>query len=230
MRSMLRKAAIAGGAALLSVAAAAIAADIPTGVISDVAHAHVDNVDATLGANVYAGDALETFENGSLRLRVGAGQLFMLASSQASVTQDHALIDMLIKTGTVGLSATNSDPLEIDTPVGTLRPANEKHAFGQVTILSQKQISVTSYQGTLALTHNGEVHLIEAGKSYRVSLPASAAPAAAAAPSPQTPSGAGTGGGSGQLVFDSLVVGGAAVTGYVLWTIFCESQSTPNNP
>jgi hypothetical protein len=228
MRSMLRKVAIAGGAALLGVAAAAIAADIPTGVISDVAHARVDNVDATLGANVYAGDALETLENGTLRLRVGAGQLFMLASSQASVTQDHALIDMLIKNGTVGLSATNGDPLEIDTPVGTLRPANEKHAFGQVTILSQKQIAVTSYQGTLALTHNGEVHLIEAGKSYRVSLPASAAPAAAAAPNPQTPSGAGTGGGSGQLVFDSLVVGGAAVAGYVLWTIFCESQSNPN--
>jgi hypothetical protein len=229
MTSMLRKAVIAGGAALLSVAAAAIAADIPTGVISDAAHARVDNVDATLGANIYAGDALQTFENGTLRMRVGSGQLFMLASSQASMTQDHALIDMMIRSGTVGLSATNADPLEIDTPVGTVRPADAKHAFGQVTILSQHQIAVTSYSGTLALTRNKEVHLIEAGKSYRVSLPASAAPAAAAAPpSPQSPSGAGSGGGgNGQLVFDSVVVGSAAVAGYVLWTIFCESPSTP---
>jgi hypothetical protein len=220
---MLRKAAIAGGAALLTVAAA-IAADIPTGVISDVAHAHVDGVDAALGANVYAGDALTTYENGTLRLRVGAGQLFMLASSDASVTQDHARVDMIIKRGTAGLSATTSDPLEIDTPVGTLRPANESRAFGQVTIGSPRQVIITSYQGTLLLTHGTESRTIEAGKSYRVSLAAAVPAAAAAAPAGQ----GGTGNGakaSGQLVFDLLVVGGSAAAGYALWTIFCESPS-----
>jgi hypothetical protein len=227
MRSMLRKAAIAGSAALLSVAAA-IAADIPTSVISDALHAHVDGVDAALGANVYAGDALSTNDNGTLRLRVGAGQLFMLASSDASMTQDHARVDMLIRTGTAGFSATNADPLEIDTPVGTLRPAGSARSFGQVTINSPRQVIITSYEGSLLLTRNGEERTIEAGKSYRVSV-AAPAPSAAPSPSPQTPSGAGTSGSGGQLLFDGLVVGGSAVAGYVLWTIFCESQSNPNN-
>lgn len=222
MASILRKAAIAGGAALLSVAAA-IAADIPTGVISDVTHARVDGVDAALGANVYAGDALTTYENGTLRLRVGAGQLFMLASSDASMTQDHARVDMIIKTGTAGLSGTTSDPLEIDTPVGTLRPANESRAFGQVTIGSPRQVIITSYQGTLLLTHGAESRTIEAGKSYRVSL--AAATPAAAAPAAQGGTGNGTKGGSSQLVFDLLVVGGSAAAGFALWTVFCESPS-----
>ncbi len=130
---LLRRAAVISGIALLSVAAA-IAADIPTGVVSDAVLAHVDGADAALGANVYAGDALNTDAGGTLRMRVGSGQLFLLASSDASITQDHGRIDMLMKRGTAGFSGTVDDPLEIDTPVGTLRPANDKHAFGQVTI------------------------------------------------------------------------------------------------
>lgn len=225
MVSVLRRVGIAGGVALLGVAVT-IGADIPTGVVSDAVHAHVDGADATLGANVYAGDALETYPGGSLRLRVGAGQLFLLASSDASITQDHARIDMLMKNGTAGLSAKIDDPLEIDTPVGTLRPADEKHAFGQVSVVGSRQVIVTSYEGTLSLTHNGEQRLIEAGKSYRMSLapgPA-AAPAAAA---PQGGQGAGSGGNNSHLVVDTVVIGGAALAGFLVWHVMTESPSAP---
>lgn len=225
MTSMLRKAAIAGSVALLSVVAA-IAAEIPTGVISDAQHANVDGAAAALGANIYAGDALATFENGTLRMRVGSGQLFMLASTDASMTQDHGRMDLLMKHGTAGFSATIDDPLEIETPVGTLRPADTSRAFGQVAIGGPNQIIITSYEGKLLLTHNGEARTIEAGKSYRVSL--APAPGAAAAASPQAPSGSGTGNSNGQLVFDALVVAGAAAAGYAIWTILCESSSNPS--
>jgi hypothetical protein len=224
MASALRKIGIAGSLALLG-AALTIAADIPTGVISDAVQAHVDGADATLGANVYAGDALSTYPGGTLRLRVGAGQLFLLASSDANITQDHARIDMLVKNGTAGLSATIDDPLEIDTPVGTVRPADDKHAFGQVSILGSRQVIITSYEGTLSLTHNGEERMIEAGKSYRVSL--APGPAAAPAPAPQGGQGAGAGGGNGHLVVDAVAIGGAALAGYVVWHVMCESPSAP---
>lgn len=224
MASVLRKIGIAGGVALLGVAVT-IAADIPTGVVSDAVHAHVDGADATLGANVYAGDALETYPGGSLRLRVGAGQLFLLASSDANITQDHARIDMLMNNGTAGLSAKIDDPLEIDTPVGTLRPADEKHAFGQVSVVGSRQVIVTSYEGTLSLTHNGEQRLIEAGKSYRVSL--AAGPAAAPAAAPQGGQGAGSGRNNSHLVVDTVVIGGAALAGFLVWHVMTESPSAP---
>jgi hypothetical protein len=225
MASLFGKIGVAGGVALLGVAIA-IAADIPTGVISDAVQAQVDGANATLGANVYAGDALSTSPGGTLRLRVGAGQLFMLASSDASMTQDHGRMDMLMKNGTAGLSATIDDPLEIDTPVGTVRPADDKHAFGQVSVLGARQVIVTSYEGTLSLTHNGEERTIEAGKSYRVTL--AAGPAAAAAP--QSGQGAGAGGNNnnnGHLVVDAVVVGAAALAGYLAWAVLCESPSAP---
>jgi len=225
MASVLRKICFAGGVALVGVAIT-IAADIPTGVISDAVRAHVDGTDATLGANVYAGDALSTNSGGSLRLRIGAGQLFLLASSDASITQDHARVDMLMKNGTAGLSATIDDPLEIDTPVGTLRPADTKHAFGQVSVVGSRQVIVTSYEGTLSLTHNGEERTIEAGKSYRVTL--SGGPAApAGAPAPQGGEGTGVGSNTRRLILDAIAVGGAGAGGYLIWRAVTESPSAP---
>ncbi|HKV48050.1 MAG TPA: hypothetical protein VJN69_08165 [Candidatus Acidoferrales bacterium] len=220
----LRKAAVAAGTALLGVAVL-IAADVPTGVVSDAVRAHVDGADAALGANVYAGDALNTNPGGTLRMRVGAGQLFMLESSEASLTQDHGLVDMLMKSGTAGLSGTVDDPLEIDTPVGTVRPANDKHAFGQVTITGAKQIIVTSYEGTLSLNHEGEERLIEAGRSYRATL--AAEPASRAAAYPQGGQGAGTGGNHDRLILDAILIGGAGAVGYVVWHYMTESPSNP---
>lgn len=222
--TVLRKAAVTVGMALLSVAVA-IAGDIPTGVVSDAVSAHVDGVDAALGANVYAGDALSTYPGGTLRMRVGSGQLFMLASSEASVTQDHGRIDMLMKSGTAGFSGTIDDPLEIDTPVGTLRPANTKHAFGQVTITGTSQIIVTSYEGTLSLTHDGEERMIEAGKSYRVTL--AAEPASPAAPYPQGGQGASTSNNHRRLIFEAILIGGTAAIGYEVWHVLSESPSNP---
>lgn len=220
---LLRKAVVVAGITLLGVAAV-IAADVPTGVVSDAVRAHVDGADAALGANVYAGDALNTYPGGTLRMRVGAGQLFMLESSQASMTQDHGLVDMLMKNGTAGLSGTVDDPLEIDTPVGTVRPANGKHAFGQVTITGSNQIIVTSYEGTLSFTHEGEERMIEAGKSYRVTL---AAEPASAAAYPQGGQGAGTGNNHRKLIFELVLVGGTAAIGYAVWHTLAESPSNP---
>lgn len=220
---LLGKVAVAASVALLGVAVV-IAADVPTGVVSNAVRAHVDGADAALGANVYAGDSLNTYPGGTLRMRVGAGQLFMLESSEASVTQDHGLVDMLMKSGTAGLSGTIDDPLEIDTPVGTLRPANGKHAFGQVTITGGNQIIVTSYEGTLSLTHEGEERMVEAGKSYRVTL---AAQPASPAAYPQRGQGAGTGNNHRKLIFELILVGGTAAIGYGVWHALAVSPSSP---
>jgi hypothetical protein len=229
MTSKWQKAVIAGLGALLCVGGAAIAASIPTGVISDAQDAVVDGAAAALGSNVYAGDALTTHDKGTLRLRVGSGQLFMLASTDASMTQDHGRMDMLMRHGTAGFSATADDPLEIDTPIGTLRPADASRAFGQVTVASPTQILITSYEGKLLLTRGSESKTIDAGKSYRVTLAALSAGGAAAGAAAQAPSGTGTGSGNnGQWVFDAAIVGGAALGGYFVWRWLCESQSNPN--
>ena len=225
MTLIVRKVAIAGAVAALSVAAT-LAAVIPTGVVSVAQGANVDGAQAALGANIYAGDLLSTGETGILRMRIGTGQMFLLASSDASMTQDHQRMDLLIRRGTAGFSATANDPLEIDTPIGTLRPADDGRAYGQVSMLTPNVVAITSYQGNLLLTRNGESRTIEAGKSYRVSLATNAAAGAPPAPAGQQPRGAGSSA-SGQGIFDAIVAGGTAGAGLALWFVLSESPSKP---
>jgi hypothetical protein len=227
VREALNKISVAGFGAIL-LATAVMAAEAPVGMIMVADHASLDRATATLGANVYAGDTLYTAAGGTLRLRIGAGQLYLMGTTNATLAQDAKRVDARVTNGTAGFSATAADPLEIDTVVGTLRPANDSRAFGQITILGPNRALITSYEGTLLLTHNGESKTIEAGKSYSVSVPP-AGPSAGA----QTPQGyPGSGGGgsnNGQAGFDAAVLGGTAAAGYALWTVFSESQSTPSS-
>jgi hypothetical protein len=215
------------GAVLL--ATAAMAAEAPAGMVLVAHNASVDRATATLGANVYSGDSLNTSAGGTLRLRIGAGQLYMMAMTDATLSNDESRVAAHIVRGTAGFSATAADPLELDTPVGILRPANNSRAFGQVTIFGPNRVVITSYEGTLLLTRNGESKTIEPGKSYSVSV----AGAPGAAPAPQTPQGYPGGGGSGNsnnhLGFDAVVIGGTAVAGYVIYTVMSESDSNPSN-
>jgi hypothetical protein len=198
----------------------------PLGMVIVAQNARVDSADASAGADVYAGDNLNTGAGGTVRLRIGAGQLYIAGMSNATLAQDANRVDAQLISGTAGFSATNADPLEIETAVGTLRPADKSRAFGQATVIGVNRVLITSYEGTLLLIRNGEEHMIEAGKSYTVSVPLAPSPAAPAGQVPQPTSGGNNNG--GQWVFDAVVIGGAGAAGYVLWTIFCESQSTPN--
>jgi hypothetical protein len=223
MNSLFRRF-LAGSVALMT-AGAVLAADIPTGVIADAQHAVVDGAVASLGSNIYSGDSLSTYENGQLRFRVGSGQVFMLASTDAALTQDHALMDVLLRRGTAGFSATAADPLELETPVGTVRPKSDARSFGQVTILNdQHQVLITAYEGDLLLSRNGESKTIAAGESYRVALAAAAGAAGAAAAAQPA-----LGPDHHQWVFEAVVITAAAVTAYLVWRKLCESPSTPRN-
>jgi len=61
------------------------AASKPLGMVVAADHAHLDNASAATGASVYSDDALVTDEGGSLRLSVGASQIYLLSLSSASL-------------------------------------------------------------------------------------------------------------------------------------------------
>jgi hypothetical protein len=194
------------------------------GSVTVAVNANIDKSIASLGTNIYSGDHLNIAEGGNLRLRIGEGQLYLLALSEATVTQDKERVNAQLFNGTAGFSATAKDPLEIETAVGMLRPADDTRTFGQATVIGVNRVQITCYQGTLLLTRGAESRKIEAGRSYTVSVPLAPSPQAA----PQGPPPPGNGN-PGQWAFDAVVVGGAAVAGFGMWTAFSESPSTPNN-
>jgi len=87
-------------------------------------NAHLDSADAAMGANVYAGDALDTATGGTLRLKVGTGQIYLTSESAAQLVPSENGTHAKLVRGTIGFSAAASDGIVIETPVGIVRAAD----------------------------------------------------------------------------------------------------------
>lgn len=200
----------------------------PLGMVIQAEVAHLDNARAVVGATVYPGDALLTEPGGSLRLKLGSGQLYLLGSTAATLGQKAAAVHAVVTRGTVGFSSSAMDPLELETPLGIVRASNGT-GYGQVTLTGPREMIVSAYRGDLMVDYNGELHTVPEGKSVRVEkeLDPAAQPEPAAAP-PQQPQGSGT---QTQPALNTKTVekiAAVAVVALISWVIYdelCESSS-----
>jgi hypothetical protein len=199
------------------------ATEKPLGLVTQAQEAHLGSATVAIGTTVYPGDTLATDEGGTVRLKVGGSQFYLLSSSAATLSAGSNVVNASVARGTVGFSSNGTDQLSLEIPEGTLRAAN-----GQVTILSSREVIISAYRGTLVLDNDGDLHEIPAGKSYRVTMDLDPAT------EPQGPAGAGGGNNKvvaprhRHLLFDLIVLGAAAGAGVALWYHLSESPSNPN--
>ena len=203
------------------------ATEKPLGLVTQAQEAHLGSATVAIGTTVYPGDTLATDEGGTVRLKVGGSQFYLLSSSAATLSAGSNAVNASVARGTVGFSSNGSDQLSLEIPEGTLRAANGQPGYGQVTILGPREVIISAYRGTLVLDNDGDLHEIPAGKSYRVTMDLDPAV------EPQGPAGAG---GNNKVVaprhrhllFDLIVLGAAAGAGVALWYHLSESPSNPN--
>ena len=144
----------------------------PLATVVAAQYARLANADAVPGADVYLDDDLVTQGGGSLRLAVGASQVYLLENSEAVLHQDQNKVDAKMYRGTLGFSTSAPDNLAVNTPFGTVSGADGSHVLGQISLLaspktSEEKIEVTSYQGTLLVVDNAGVsQKIEEGQTY----------------------------------------------------------------
>jgi len=188
----------------------------PVGLVIQAQSAILDNSEAAIGTTIYAGDELETQAGGILRLRVGSGQFYMLASSAATLVQTGRVPQVHLLRGTVGISAPGPNQLELDTPLGVVR-ANDGPAYGQVRIVSPDEIVVSSFHGSLTIDYDGDVHSIEAGKSYAVTLEPETQDNKVVAYKDRRK--------RRRLVLALIFLGGETIAGIILWQNLTESCS-----
>ena len=201
----------------------ALAADEkPLGTVLQAQDAELSHANAAVGTTVYPGDALATQVGGTLRLRIGQGQIYLLSSSAARLGQTENRVQASVTRGTVGFSTSGAELLELLTPEGIVRAANKDGAFGQVTLTGPSEMLVSAYRGALVLDTDGELHPIAAGTSYRVVLESEE----------QGPQGAGTGGGPGIITAKKrkigmyvVIVAAAGLTSLVIYRELAESPS-----
>lgn len=217
-------------AAIINIPAfAAPAADEkPLGLVTQALDAHLGEATVAIGTTVYPGDTIATDLGGTARLKIGGGQIYLLSSSAATLSQSSNAVHAVVARGTVGFSSNGTDQLALEIPEGILRAANGVPSYGQVTIISPLEVVISAYRGTLVLDNEGELHTIPEGKSYRVTMDYERSAAA----DPQGPAGAPTSSKitypkRRHLAFDLIVMGAAAGAGFALWYHLTESPSHP---
>src|SRR5277367_5413120 len=156
-------------ASLLNVSGFA-ANEKPLGLVTQAQDAHLGAAAVAIGTTVYPGDTIATEEGGTVRLKVGGSQFYLLSSSAATLSENASVVSASVAHGTVGFSSNGTDQLTLEIPQGIVRPANGQPAYGQVTILSPLEVIISTYRGSLVLDNDGELHEIPAGKSYRVTM------------------------------------------------------------
>lgn len=202
------------------------AATRPLGLVVQAREALLDNSNLAVGTTVYPGDTVQTDEGGTLRLKFGATQVYLLSSSAATFSERENVIRATVGRGTVGFSADVTSDVELAVPQGILRAANGQAAYGQVSIIGPQDVVITSYRGSLVLDNEGELHTIPAGKSYRVTMDLE--PAAQPAPPPHRGDDAGVVPTKRRkLYFELLVLGAVAIGTGVIWYEVTQSPSLP---
>jgi hypothetical protein len=140
----------------------------PLGSVAESARAQLDGISATTGATIYSGDVVATDSQGALRLQLGMGQLYLSASSSASLERHAGLATVTLERGSATFSLPDPIQFELETPAGTLRGSGTHATNGQVAIVAANQLVVTASRGALILDNDGELHTIAEGKSYRI--------------------------------------------------------------
>ena len=104
-RGLLATALLAG---LCEMPVAAATSEKPLGIVLVAEHAHQTGEKAVAGTTVYAGDAFDTDDAGTIGLRVGTSQLFLLAGSAAEFGESSRIARIQLTRGTVVFSSSVS--------------------------------------------------------------------------------------------------------------------------
>jgi hypothetical protein len=196
----------------------ALAAAKPLGRVVSAQNAHLANALAVSGADLYPGDPLATEPSGSMRLKIGDAQVYMLGSTVATLSGTET-INANVTAGTFGFSTPKPEPVEVVTPLGSVRAADGQRVFGQIAILDPNHLMISAYEGSLVFERNGETHTVGEGQSYDVNLLPNSSKNA------DVVGAGGTGTKWGTVVPTILIAGGLTVAGVILWNDESETCS-----
>jgi hypothetical protein len=192
------------------------------GVVSQTNLAHIDQSNAETGSNIYSCEDLTADDGGTMRVRVGAAQLFIAAQSSAELEDDSTDIVVLADSGTVGFSEPSTASLIIRTPAGIVRAEGGAAAAGEITYKGANELIITAMRGNLTLDSGGELRTIPEGKSADVMFEDALTQACHRAAAPLDTI-------HDKIGFFILIPAALAIPSYILWQEMTESDSKPHS-
>jgi hypothetical protein len=154
------------------------------GIILQANHASVSASTAISGATVYGGDSLLTDAGGTLQVRFGGSQAYLMPRSSILVGDASAGLGATLTSGTVIVSSAAGDTFHLLADGAAIRPATSQATVGQITLVNPRELLLTSSRGSLEVTMDNEVKTLPEGSSVRMVIQPPDA-AAASSPDPQ---------------------------------------------
>ncbi len=182
----------------------------PIGVILQAEHAVVGGDWAVNGASIFDGDRLQTNASGSLRVRLGASQVYLLPWSTAVFHQLGHGFKANLTGGTVLISAAKDGTFLLLANGVEIRPGTTQPTVAQVTVVSPNELLLTNRRGVLKVSAKDEVRALPEGSSYRLLFEP---------PESQGPQGVQPSGQMRRALIWILAAGGIAATGITIWRL-----------
>jgi hypothetical protein len=144
----------------------------PIGTVIAAENAHA-GLDATYnGATIYDGDRLVTQDGGTMRVRLGTGQIMLHQNTSAQVHSIANGFSAVLDAGTVSVSSAEGQTFQLLASGATIRPASMHPTVAQISIISPTEVILISTRGALQITMGDEVKTMEAGTSYKLEVEA----------------------------------------------------------
>jgi hypothetical protein len=200
-------------------------ASAPLGVILQADHASIGSGTAAAGASIFEGDVLGT-STGSLRVRFGASQAYLLPGSSAVVRNAGSGVGAELTGGTMILSSVQGEPFRLIADGATIRPSADAATSAQITRVGPSELILLARKGSLEVSMDDDVKTVPEGASYRMMIqpPDAAAGAPAAYPAAQRRGGVLTAGRNRFIFFALAAVAVGVAVGVYLTTV------SPNRP
>jgi hypothetical protein len=146
------------------------AAEKPLGMVTQSSAARLDSAAAAVGATVYPGDTIDTDSTGSIRLRAGTAQYYLMSASSSRLQPSPNGISAELVRGTAGFASGATDIVELSALGATVRSRSGEAVHGRVTIVGANELVVTSFRGPFDISIDGDSHEIPDGQSVRVQI------------------------------------------------------------
>jgi hypothetical protein len=148
--------------------APAFGAPKPLGMVLSASRARLANDAVQAGTNVYVGDSASTEKNGGLLMRLGVAQVYLGGESYALLQESDSRVTTLLQKGTLGFSVQGEESLLVYASGVWVRAQTTAPTSGEVTIVNEHELLITSRGGPLEMIVNGETTVVPQNQSARV--------------------------------------------------------------
>ncbi|HET9400290.1 MAG TPA: hypothetical protein VFO34_05000 [Candidatus Acidoferrales bacterium] len=149
--------------------AATTGANAPLGVIVIGQKAMLGSVPIADGTSLFDGDTVSTQDQGSLRISLGAAQVWLGQNSALSLHKTATGVEARLETGMMRFSGAAGAPLEFRVLDALVRP-KQPTAAGQLAVITPTEFQVGSTSGTLTVDVDGDVRTVEESTAYDATL------------------------------------------------------------